>query len=239
MKPEIWHTVYSQWSSRCSDSTHNAEIAFLVTYLNEFTLAVTRMCLMFLKVDTICVVPFEILISKGIPRLNSTEKSHYTQPVYIYKLDLTFVVADTNYHRPEHVQLCVFINCHRPRSCSIYKLFAVFATFCCNSSRYQWPNIFSSIALIYIKKLQRFLRFKLAGVDSRSPCFSHLMPRRKDMRWYCMKNNISFEPVLFWAFGKGKEKMWHERLSVDCVGASSVNIFKNKIDIYLRRAGYT
>ena len=26
-------------------------------------------------------------------------------------------------------------------------------------------------------------------------------------------------------------------LSADCVGASSVNIFKNKIDIYLRRAG--
>ena len=29
------------------------------------------------------------------------------------------------------------------------------------------------------------------------------------------------------------------RLSGDCVGASSVNIFKNKIDIYLRWAGYT
>ena len=29
------------------------------------------------------------------------------------------------------------------------------------------------------------------------------------------------------------------RLSADCVGASSVNIFKNTIDIYLRRAGYT
>ena len=29
------------------------------------------------------------------------------------------------------------------------------------------------------------------------------------------------------------------KLSADCVGASSVNIFKNKIDIYLRRAGYT
>ena len=29
------------------------------------------------------------------------------------------------------------------------------------------------------------------------------------------------------------------RLSADCVGASSVNIFKNKIDIYLRRAGFT
>ena len=29
------------------------------------------------------------------------------------------------------------------------------------------------------------------------------------------------------------------RSSADGVGASSVNIFKNKIDIYLRRAGYT
>ena len=28
------------------------------------------------------------------------------------------------------------------------------------------------------------------------------------------------------------------RLSADCVGASSVKMFKNKIDIYLRRAGY-
>ena len=28
-------------------------------------------------------------------------------------------------------------------------------------------------------------------------------------------------------------------LSADCVCASSVNILKNKIDIYLRRAGYT
>ena len=27
------------------------------------------------------------------------------------------------------------------------------------------------------------------------------------------------------------------RLSADCVGASSVNMFTNKIDIYLRRAG--
>ena len=29
------------------------------------------------------------------------------------------------------------------------------------------------------------------------------------------------------------------RLSADCVDGSNVNIFKNKIDIYLRRAGYT
>ena len=30
-----------------------------------------------------------------------------------------------------------------------------------------------------------------------------------------------------------------KKLSGDCVGVSCVNIFKNKIDIYLRRAGYT
>ena len=29
------------------------------------------------------------------------------------------------------------------------------------------------------------------------------------------------------------------RLSANCVGANSVNIFKNKFEIYLRRAGYT
>ena len=30
-----------------------------------------------------------------------------------------------------------------------------------------------------------------------------------------------------------------DRLSADCVGASSVNLFKNRIDIYLRWAEYT
>ena len=29
------------------------------------------------------------------------------------------------------------------------------------------------------------------------------------------------------------------RLSADCVGASGVDMFANKLDIYLRRAGYT
>ena len=28
-------------------------------------------------------------------------------------------------------------------------------------------------------------------------------------------------------------------MSMDCVTASSVNMFKNKVDTYLRRAGYT
>ena len=40
------------------------------------------------------------------------------------------------------------------------------------------------------------------------------------------------------SFSQSVVNEWN-RLSADCVGASSVNIFKNKIDIYLRRAGYT
>ena len=40
------------------------------------------------------------------------------------------------------------------------------------------------------------------------------------------------------SFSQRTVNEWN-RLSADCVGASSVNIFKNKIDIYQRRAGYT
>ena len=40
------------------------------------------------------------------------------------------------------------------------------------------------------------------------------------------------------SFSQRTVNEWN-RLSADCVGASSVNIFKNKINIYLRRAGYT
>ena len=39
------------------------------------------------------------------------------------------------------------------------------------------------------------------------------------------------------SFSQRTVNEWN-RLSADCVGASSVNMFKNKIDIYLRRAGY-
>ena len=38
------------------------------------------------------------------------------------------------------------------------------------------------------------------------------------------------------SFSQRTVNEWN-RLSADCVGASSVNIFKNKIDIYLRRGG--
>ena len=40
------------------------------------------------------------------------------------------------------------------------------------------------------------------------------------------------------SFSQRTVNEWN-RLSADCVGASSVNIFKNKIDIYPRRVGYT
>ena len=40
------------------------------------------------------------------------------------------------------------------------------------------------------------------------------------------------------SFSQGTVNEWN-KLSADCVGASSVNIYKNKIDIYLRWAGYT
>ena len=40
-----------------------------------------------------------------------------------------------------------------------------------------------------------------------------------------------------YSFSQRTVNEWN-RLSADCVCASSVNMFKNKIDIYLRRAGY-
>ena len=39
------------------------------------------------------------------------------------------------------------------------------------------------------------------------------------------------------SFSQRTVNEWN-RLSADCVSASSVNMFKNKIDMYLRRAGY-
>ena len=41
-----------------------------------------------------------------------------------------------------------------------------------------------------------------------------------------------------YSFSQRTVNEWN-RLSADCVGASSVNIFKSKINIYLRRAVYT
>ena len=42
------------------------------------------------------------------------------------------------------------------------------------------------------------------------------------------KHSFSHSTIIEW-----------NKLSTDCVTASSVNTFKNKVDTYLRRAGYT
>ena len=44
--------------------------------------------------------------------------------------------------------------------------------------------------------------------------------------------------IIIFLFSQRTVNEWN-RLSADCVDANSVNIFKNKIDIYLRRVGYT
>ena len=41
-----------------------------------------------------------------------------------------------------------------------------------------------------------------------------------------------------YSFSQRTINEWN-KLSTDCVTASSVNMFKNKVDTYLRRAGYT
>ena len=39
------------------------------------------------------------------------------------------------------------------------------------------------------------------------------------------------------SFSQRTVNEWN-RVPADCVGACSINMFKNKIDLYLRRAGY-
>ena len=41
-----------------------------------------------------------------------------------------------------------------------------------------------------------------------------------------------------YSFSQWTVNEWN-KLSTDCITASSVNVFKNKLDTYLRRAGYT
>ena len=45
-------------------------------------------------------------------------------------------------------------------------------------------------------------------------------------------------PVRKYSFSQRTINVWN-KLSTDCVHASSVNMFKNKIDKYLAKAGYT
>ena len=43
--------------------------------------------------------------------------------------------------------------------------------------------------------------------------------------------------IKIFSFSQRTVNEW-KRLPADCIGASSVNMFKNKLDIYIRRAGY-
>ena len=51
-----------------------------------------------------------------------------------------------------------------------------------------------------------------------------------------VKNQCRFD--IRQSFSQRTVNEWN-KLSTDCVTASSVNMFKNKLDTYLKRAGYT
>ena len=51
-----------------------------------------------------------------------------------------------------------------------------------------------------------------------------------------VKNQCIFD--IRQSFSQRTVNEWN-KLSTDCVTASSVNMFKNKLDTYLKRAGYT
>ena len=55
---------------------------------------------------------------------------------------------------------------------------------------------------------------------------------------YTLVNKKSRLDVRKYSFSQRTIKIWN-KLSTDCVYASSVNMFKNKIDKYLAKAGYT
>ena len=55
---------------------------------------------------------------------------------------------------------------------------------------------------------------------------------------YTLVKKQSRSDVRKYSFSQRTINVWN-KLSTDCVHASSVNMFKNKIDTYLAKAGYT
>ena len=69
-------------------------------------------------------------------------------------------------------------------------------------------------------------------------CFSH--PRKSRTRGHevkLMKDQCRLD-IMKYSFSQRTINEWN-KLSTNCVTASSVNMFKNKVDTYLRRVGYT
>ena len=63
--------------------------------------------------------------------------------------------------------------------------------------------------------------------------------RRNGMDMELHQQKSSVDQILKqFSFSQRTVNEWN-RLSADCVGTSSVNMLKNKIDIYLRTTGYT
>ena len=70
-------------------------------------------------------------------------------------------------------------------------------------------------------------------------CFSHTQKenRTRGYEVKLVKDQCRLD-IRKYSFSQKTINYWN-KLSTDCVTASSVNMFKNKIDTYLRRAGYT
>ena len=54
----------------------------------------------------------------------------------------------------------------------------------------------------------------------------------------CLSSSWAMLKIKKYSFSQRTINVWNN-LSTDCVHASSVNMFKNKIDKYLVKAGYT
>ena len=67
--------------------------------------------------------------------------------------------------------------------------------------------------------------------------FSHSRKTEPDDMKETIKDKCRLD-IRKYLFSERTINEWN-KLSTDCVIASSVNMFKNKIDTYLRRAGYT
>ena len=77
----------------------------------------------------------------------------------------------------------------------------------------------------------------LNGYENRQKYFFSIKEERTRGHGITLAKKQCRLDIRQFSFSQRTVNEWN-RLSADCVGASSVNMFKNKIDRYLRRAGY-
>ena len=95
--------------------------------------------------------------------------------------------------------------------------------------------------LRYFSCGERLKKFGLTTVETRS-LRNMFFSLKKDRRTrghevQLVKDQFRLD-IRKYSFSQRKINGWN-KLPTDCVTASSVNMFKNKVDTYLRRAGYT